>query len=308
MSRPTFTLLIILLVQCAVTASFYWPESIFAQMRNKAPLASFNPDFMDEIHVNNGQNNEVIVVKVNGHWLVPELGGLPADTQMITKMLEALTAEPHGRPVADTIPARQRFQVAAYHYQRRLSITSNGELTATIYLGTSPGFRKVHARNDSSDSIYSIPFNIFEAPAFASGWLQRSLLQSNNIQRVKAPNYSLQLTDQGWRAANGIGPDYRELEALLLALGSLQADGVAEEDDQRSLSQATPGLILEIEADGATQQLEFFTDGQRHFVYSSKYPLFFTISDYDFDRIIGIDADLLRAEFSIPGPVDVNDS
>ncbi len=308
MSRPTFTLLIILLVQCAVTAALYWPESIFAQMDNQAPLASFNPDFLDEIHISDAQNNEAIVVKVNGRWLVPELEDLPADTKMIKKMLEALTGELHGRPVADTIPARQRFQVAAYHYQRRVSVISNGELTATIYLGTSPGFRKIHARNDSSDSIYSIPFNIFEAPAFASGWLQRSLLQSNDIQGIKAPNYTLQLTDQGWRAANGIGPDYRELEALLLALGSLQADGVAEEDDQRSLSQATPELILEIEVQGAIQQLEFFTDGQEHFVYSSKYPLFFTISDYDFDRITGIDADLLRAEISVPAPVDVNDS
>jgi hypothetical protein len=308
MSRPTFTLLIILLVQCAVIAAFYWPESMFAQMRNQAPLASFNPDFMDEIHIRDAQNNEAIVVKVNGRWLVPELEDLPADTKMINKMLAALTAEPHGRPVADTVPARQRFQVAAYHYQRRLNVISNGELTETIYLGTSPGFRKIHARNDSSDSIYSIPFNIFEAPAFGSGWLQRSLLQSNDIQRIKAPNYTLQLTDQGWRAANGIGPDYRELEALLLALGSLQADGIAEEDDQRSLSQATPELILEIEADGATQQLEFFTDGQEHFVYSSKYPLFFTISDYDFDRITGIDADLLRAEISVPEPVDINES
>ena len=227
---------------------------------------------------------------------------------MINKMLAALTAETHGRPVADTIPARQRFQVADYHYQRRLNVISNGELTATIYLGTSPGFRKIHARNDASNSIYSIPFNIFEAPAFASGWLQRSLLQSNDIQSIKAPNYTLQMTDQGWRAANGIGPDYRELGALLLALGSLQADGVAEEDDQRSLSQATPELILEIEADGATQKLEFFTHGQDRFVYSSKYPLFFTISDYDFDRITGIDAGLLRAEISVPATVDVNDS
>ncbi|MEH6608129.1 MAG: DUF4340 domain-containing protein [Halioglobus sp.] len=308
MSRPTLTLLIILLVQGAVTATLYWPDSMFTQLRKQAPLASFNPDFMDEIHVSDANNNEAIVVKVDGRWLVPELEGLPADTQMINKMLAALTAEPHGRPVADTIPARQRFQVAGYHYQRRLSVISNGEVTATIYLGTSPGFRKIHARNDSSDSIYSIPFNIFEAPAYESGWLQRSLLQSNNIQDIRAPNYTLQLTDQGWRAANGIGPDYRELEALLLALGSLQADGVAEEDDQRSLSQATPELVLEIEADGATQQLEFFTDGQQHFVYSSKYPLFFTISDYDFDRITGIDAELLRAEFSAPAPVDVNDS
>jgi hypothetical protein len=307
-SRPTFTLLTFLLAQCAVIAALYWPESMLAQMRDQAPLASFDPDFLDEIHISDAQSNEAILVKVNGRWLVPELEDLPADTKMIQTMLDALTGEPQGRPVADTVPARQRFQVAAYHYQRRLSIISNGELMATIYLGTSPGFRKIHARNDSSDSVYSIPFNIFEAPAFASGWLQRTLLQSSDIQGVKASDYTVQLSTEGWRAANGIAPDYRELEALLLALGSLQADGIANDDDQRSLSQAKPELILEIETQDATQQLEFFTREQEHFVYSSRYPLFFTISDYDFDRITGIDPDLMRAEFSAPPLVGEDDT
>ena len=87
---------------------------------------------------------------------------------MISDLIDALAYQPHGRPVADTVPARQRFHVAAYHYQRRLTLIGEGEMWATNYLGTSPGFRRVHARNDTGDALYSVKVNHFDAPASAN--------------------------------------------------------------------------------------------------------------------------------------------
>ncbi len=300
MSRAALTL--ILLLQCGLIALLYWPDSMLAQQREQSSLTAFNPDYVDEIHIDDGKNNEAILLRVDGQWLLPELDELPADRKLVQALLSAINLEPQGRPVADSIPARQRFQVATYHYLRRMTIISEGELLATVYLGTSPGFRKIHARNADSDSIYSIGFNVFDAPAFASGWLQRSLLQSNDVTAIQGPDYALRLEPQGWQASNGVAPDFREMEALLLALASLQTDGIAADDDQRTLSEAAPDLALTIATPGGDQRLEFFTLEGQHFVYSSKYPLFFTISDYDFDRITGIDGALLRAEFSDPGP------
>ena len=157
MSRPTLTLLVILLVQGAVTATLYWPDSMFTQLRKQAPLASFNPDFMDEIHVSDANNNEAIVVKVDGRWLVPELEGLPADTQMINTMLAALTAEPHGRPVADTIPARQPKTAGVAPVSGRSLINSAtwygcGKQTLWRWMSSElkNGFASRHARRRSS--------------------------------------------------------------------------------------------------------------------------------------------------------------
>ena len=295
MKAPVSTLLILLMVQCAIAAILYWPDDMLPTMRDKKPLIAFNADLLDEINISDRHDNEVILLRRGEHWILPELEDLPADDRMITDLIDALANQPHGRPVADTVPARQRFHVAAYHYQRRLTLIGEGQLLGTIYLGTSPGFRRVHARNDAGDAIYSVRFNNFDAPAAASSWLQRSLLQISDPDHIKGPGFEISLEGNSWRTPSGVAPDRRELDALLLALASQQIDGVAEEDDQRTLAATEPTLALDVTTASGTERLEYFSlDGGR-FVYSRKFPLFFSLSDYDYDRITGIDARVLAA-------------
>jgi hypothetical protein len=259
---PVSTLLILLLVQCAIAAIVYWPNDMLPTMRDKKPLISFNADLLDEINISDRHNNEVVLLRRGEHWILPELEELPADDGMIRDLIDALAYQPHGRPVADTVPARQRFHVAAYHYQRRLTLIGEDELLGTIYLGTSPGFRRVHARNDTGDAIYSVKFNNFDAPASASAWLQRSLLQISDPDHIKGPGFEISR---------------------------------AEEDDQRTLAETEPTLALDVRTASGTERLEYFSLDSGRFIYSRKFPLFFSLSDYDFDRITGIDASILAA-------------
>jgi Domain of unknown function (DUF4340) len=292
---PVSTLLILLLVQCAIAAIVYWPNDMLPTMRDKKPLISFNADLLDEINISDRHNNEVVLLRRGEHWILPELEELPADDGMIRDLIDALAYQPHGRPVADTVPARQRFHVAAYHYQRRLTLIGEDELLGTIYLGTSPGFRRVHARNDTGDAIYSVKFNNFDAPASASAWLQRSLLQISDPDHIKGPGFEISREGNGWLTPSGVAPDRRELDTLLLALASQQVDGVAEEDDQRTLAETEPTLALDVRTASGTERLEYFSLDSGRFIYSRKFPLFFSLSDYDFDRITGIDASILAA-------------
>src|SRR5690606_2141252 len=139
-------------------------------------------------------------------------------------------------PVAHSSAARQRFQVADYYYQKRLTLLSNGEILGTIFLGTSPGFRKVHARNEQQDAIHSIAFNTFEAPAVNNGWLDTRLLQVRAPLRIDTDLYNLYFEDGRWMSATGGTPDEAQVNTLLSVLKDLQVDGVAGEDLQRELS------------------------------------------------------------------------
>ena len=279
-----------------------------ADNARQEPLIAFNANLLDEINISDRHDNEVILVRRGEHWILPELEDLPADDRMITDLIDALAYQPHGRPVADTVPARQRFHVAAYHYQRRLTLIGEGELLGTIYLGTSPGFRRVHARNDAGEAIYSVKFNNFDAPAAASSWLQRSLLQISEPDHIKGPGFEVSREGNGWRTPSGVAPDRRELDALLLALASQQIDGVAEEDDQRTLAETEPTLALDIMTASGTERLEYFSLDDGRFVYSRKFPLFFSLSDYDYDRITGIDASVLAAVITVRAAPDTGEN
>ena len=286
----------LLLLQLVLTILVYRPPAMMQGEAAHPPLVRFAGSVLQEIHVDDDRDREVILTREGGGWRLPDLDNLPADADKVDTLIKAITSQDHGWPVADTVAARQRFQVAAYHFRRRITLIGDGELLGTIYLGTSPGFRQVHARNDLGDAIYSIAFNAFDAPAEADEWLDRKLLQVGNPEAITGPGFSLERRDNRWLNSAGKAPDDRELQALLLGLASLQVEAVADEDDQRSLAETEPALSLRIGDDQGEITLELFQLGDGYAVYHSRHPVFFTVSAYDFDRLTGVAFDRLAGD------------
>lgn len=296
MSRSLSILLLALAVQCVLVAVVYWPEKDRTSLATEQALLPFDPGLIQELQIGDAYDNETVLRKTGEHWRLPELEDLPADGEKIEQLFAALTSGGQEWPVARTAAARQRFKVASYHYQRSLTFISTDELLGTVYLGTSPGFRKVHARNEVQDQIYSIALNLFDAHAISSAWLDRKLLQIRTPMSITADGYALSRAGGGWVSGMGNKPDERELEALLSILRNLQVDGVAAEEMQRDLAETEADLVLQVQSLSGERTLELFTVGQGHYIHSSEYTLFFKLSAYDYDRLGGIDAILLEGE------------
>jgi uncharacterized protein DUF4340 len=289
LNRAIVTLSLVLAIQLAMTVVVYWPQDVLTDAVAGTQLLPYSPDTIDEIYVADENGDEAILLKMDQQWILPDLAGLPIDSAMVDKLFSGLSDGDSKWPVATTIAARQRFQVAAYHFQRRITVISQGELLGSVYLGTSPGFRKVHARNDNQEAIYSIPFNNFDAPADSAGWLDKTLLQTASAQAVEIGGASLTRREEQWVSSTGGAIDQRELAALQLGLEAIQVNGIADEDMQRTLAIAAPELTLQILADDHKRTLQLFTVGEHHYAKSDRYDFFFTLSAYDFDRLATID-------------------
>lgn len=305
MNRLVIPALLVLLIQCGIIAIVYWPQQASTNKSAVQPLAPFVAGTIDEIHIGDEYDNEAVLKKNGDRWLLPELENLPADPHKVDLFLERITGQDSSWPIAQSATARQRFQVADYHYQRRLMLLAGGEPLGTIYLGTSPGFRKIHARNKEQDGIYSIGFNVFDAPGVSGHWLEPRLLQVRTPTSITADSYSLNRESGEWLSGTGQAPDERELQALLAALRTLQVDGVADKDMQRELSEAEAGLILQVQSLAGDATLELFTIDSAHFIHSSEYTLFFKLSAYDYDRLTGIDFGLISGEITSEGSGEI---
>ena len=111
---------------------------------------------------------------------------------------------------------------------------------------------------------------------------------------ISSENYSLHKQDDNWRSDTGDTPDRRELEALLLALSSVQIDGVAAAATQKTLSIAVPQIKLSIETADKDIEFELFTIGEQHYIHCSDHAMFFTMSSLDFDRFTSLDTRRLK--------------
>lgn len=293
MKRLLTCLLLLLVAQAGLVAAVFWPREAAIGDAGAGFLGNFSATEVDELRIGDEFGNEALLVRSAGRWLLPDLGDLPADPERVSQLLLAIEWREGEWPVARTTAARQRFQVADYYHQRRISVLRSGAAMAEIYLGTAPGFRKVHAREDGSDDIFSIQLSTFDAPPTSSGWLEPRLLQVRTPLRIVSDSYALQYADGSWTSGSGGKPDPGELEALLDALRKLQVDGVAREDLQRELAVAEATLTLAVTSLAGGVTLELFELEGEYYVHSSEYPVFFKLSAYDFDRLTGIDFALI---------------
>ena len=138
------------------------------------------------------------LIKRENGW---QAGEFPANESKIETVLEKFAGFTSPWPVATSESASDRFEVADDAYQRRLQIYADDELLADVLLGTSPGYRRVHARSVGSDEVYSIDFNNYELPTESSEWLDKALLQPDNPPTAIAleGRWSLAQTEEGWR-------------------------------------------------------------------------------------------------------------
>jgi hypothetical protein len=289
-NRLTAALLLTLLLQCAAVALAIWPAREQATISPEQALAPYSMEMIDELRIGDEFDNEAVLVRSGERWLLPDLEHLPADPEKVESLLQSISGQENNWPIARSPSSSQRFQVADYYYQRRLTLLTAGEELGVIYLGTSPGFRKVYARNENQSAIYGIAFNTFDAPAVSGLWLDPRLLQVRAPLRIDADLYNLKLENGVWRSGTGGTPDKQALAALLEALKTVQIEGVAKEGIQRELSAVEPDYILDIESLSGEVTLSITTLNEQHFIKNSKFPHFFKLSAYDFDRLTEIDS------------------
>jgi hypothetical protein len=282
-------LLLALLIQLLLVMIVYRGELMPRQPATSPELSVLDPNQIDALNIHDGDGTRARLSKAGGRWRLPALHGLPADPEKVDKLLKALLATGNDWPVASSTAARQRFKVAEYRFRRRIEFFAGGEKRQAIYLGTSPGFRKVHARVAGQDEIRSVAFNVHDAPASDSAWIDPRLLQVRTPVRIDADAYTVQREGDEWRSGTGDVPDQRELLALLSALRSLQVEGVADTATVTDLTDLEAELVLDIHSLAGRIELSLFQLAGRHFIRSSEYPVIFRISAYDFERITGID-------------------
>ena len=101
---------------------------------------------------------------------------LPADHDKVNDLLDKLADLAAPWPVATSVDSAERFEVTEDKHQRRLLLEDADGVVADVFLGTSPGYRRVHARAADEDEVYSIDFSNYEAPTDADQWLDKALL------------------------------------------------------------------------------------------------------------------------------------
>ena len=269
------------------------------------PFLEFDAGIVDSLIVSNSDGS-VSLAKVDGAWQLPN--EVPAATMKVDTVLEKLAKASGGWPVANTGSTRERFEVTEDNHQRHILVKAGEDTLADIYLGTSPGYRKTHARRSGDDEVYAIGFSNYEAGVKLADWLDRSLLrpkgelaavrrlpggfipasepdsesedESGDDEAAAEPvaEFALSKDDgDGWVSADGTELDQGKVETFVGRFKGLSVTGVSEATLPDA---ATMDFVLTDEDGDQTLSVFALEDGEKYVAVSDRLPGAYELSKY----------------------------
>ena len=203
------------------------------QVDTDTSLLNLNPAEVTALVISDGDSE----VQVNRHDQGWQVAGAPADADKIASILDKLANANAPWPVATSSSAAERFEVGADSYQRRVRLEGENGQLAELYLGTSPGYQRVHARQASSDNVYSVALSNYEFGIKIDDWLDKGLLASADtptqitlelLGRDEPSQQMLVRGDEGW-LFNGVAADTSVAQTYANRFTTLRVLGLVDE-------------------------------------------------------------------------------
>ena len=260
--------------------------------RSEEPLLRFSVRDVEEIHVEAG-DERVVLRKKGRSWRLPDHYDFPADGDDVERLLERLEKLEKGWPVATTGGAAKRFKVTEEAFERRIVLSSDGEPTAELFVGTSPGFRKVHAREADSDEIHAVDLSAYEASAVNDDWIDPGVLEreSGELTRVTVGDLTLEREGEAWRLADLAEDRETDLTAsssLVDKVAKLRIESVLGTEEDPAYRQDDPTLRVDLlPVQGPVVTYTFSQpEGETYYVLkASDRPHYMRVAPYTMDSI-----------------------
>lgn len=222
-------LTLLLACQLLLTGSiFAYHRQVQAAHAQNTTLMSFSKDSIDAVIISE-KDHKITIKKVEGHWILPDLAGLPADDTKVQSLIDHLASLKGGWPVARTLDSQDQFEVSDKKFSRKIDLLANDKAQAELLMGTSPSFRKTHVRSPQDDAIYAVELSSAEVPATAKDWLDHSLIAVKNPSIIEGKDFRLEKSEQTWKLQGTGTLNVEKAEALAHAFESLQVDSFETE-------------------------------------------------------------------------------
>ncbi len=297
----------LVIVQIVLIAGFWFGGG--SQDTSESVLLDIDPQTITKIKISDSETNTLLRRDEQG-WVVQYAGAgeeedttSPADADKIATIIDKLAGLSSPWPVATSSASSTRFEVAEENFQRRVELYVAGDLAGDLYLGTSPGFQKVHARRGLENNVYSVALSNYELAADPDSWLDKRLLAVQQSPETISVHFrdettrreNLSKSDEGW-LINGDAANQETVTTYVNRYTTLRVLGRAEKTAIENSN-----IIAEIETNsaGEVQRLSIFKNTEDeegdYLVKLDSAPEYYRLATYVAEQLLMQDVDFAAA-------------
>jgi hypothetical protein len=240
----------LLLAQLVLALGLNLSGDDYSAFEPEDSLLAFDPAAVDRLVLADADAS-LTLSKQGADWELPDAGGFPADAAGVRRLIDRLAALEKGWPVATSGSAARRFEVADDSYQRKIALYAGDQPLGQLYVGTSPGFRKVHVRPGDDERVFSVALNTWELSPRTDDWIDKDLLALNvgDLTWVRMPGFILQRDGDVWRledSSEGESLAPEAVDRLLRQIAGLRIDALAGTEPEPDQAESQPVLEIEV--------------------------------------------------------------
>ncbi|MDJ0806571.1 MAG: DUF4340 domain-containing protein [Gammaproteobacteria bacterium] len=290
----------LLIAQLVLAVTVNLTGEDYGAFQAEEKLLTFQAEQVDGLRIE-GDEQSVLLKRQDDRWLLPEQGDFPADQESVKRLLDKLDGLEKGWPVATTSGAASRFEVAEDEFQRKLALLGGDDTLAELYVGTSPGFRKVHVRPANDEAVYAVEFNTWEANAKADDWIDKAILELDKemIERIEMSDLVFE-REGDWLTLTGLTDgqeaDKDAIDELVDKLATLRVQSLLGTETKPEYQQDAPELEIELALNGgdALSYRISKPEGESYYVLKrSDLDYWFKVPDYTVEPIMETTRDKL---------------
>ncbi|MCI0655246.1 MAG: DUF4340 domain-containing protein [Methylococcaceae bacterium] len=308
MARQSQFLSILLVLQVVLAAILYFAQSESGAFVSNEKLLDLKFDALNKIVIEEADKKTLMLEKRNNKWTLPAYFDFPASKEKLERVFGKLFDTNIGWPVATTESAEKRFKVAGGDFERKLAF-STADASTTLYLGTSPGFKKIHARLDGQTTIYGIEFSAYQASTKPIDWADQSILHvpREDIDAIEIAGLSIKRAKDKFvieGLAAGEEAVEPEIQSLLGKVSSIGFQDVLGKKDDPAYQLGSPALELTlVKKNGQRVAYRYgkLKDKDEVVLKPSDSEYYFNVPKYNVDSLLEINrAKLVKSAAPVP--------
>ena len=193
MQKTIAVLAVLLAAQLLLALTMSFTGQNLASVQPDTPLLNLGDRLVDRLTIEDADSKQVVLTRQGEGWVLSETGIFPADNSKVDSLIDKIKGLKRGLAVATTEGAMRRFKVNQDAFERRVVFARGEESLATLYFGSSPSMRRVHARTSEDDAVYVVEFSIHDAPVKGEDWEDKTVLQiqPGEIEKIRVADTTL---------------------------------------------------------------------------------------------------------------------
>jgi len=241
-------------------------------------------------------DKSISLAKSGDGWTLPDYNDLPVASSKIDTMLEALGELKKTWPIAQTKTAAERFEVSKEKFKKRIELNAK-DYSQSLYVGTSPSFRKAHLRLGEENEIYSGELGAHDLSIEVDDWLDKSLLRLEKDSFKSVTLNELNFIKEGdqW-TLSGLGETEEiiqdQLDKVVNFVSSLSVNGVLDNEKMEEWQDKSPSFSVIVD-DGSKITYNVYIQDSDAVIKSSLRDEWFSVSTFQVEALAALSRDSL---------------